>query len=193
MSGPETLAVVAALFLGMLALQWLGTYVGRRHRSVGITDPGGAAEGAVFAVLGLFLAFSFSGAGNRFDQRRQLIVQEANAIGTAWLRIDILPQDRQPAMRDLFRRYLDARLETYRLVPDMPAVAKANSRAMQLQRDIWSASVDAARASGETAPFTVYLTSLNPVFDITTTRTAVTRFHPPTAVFLMIGLLTLVG
>jgi hypothetical protein len=177
----------------MLAFETLGSRLGQRDRAAGVTEPGGAAEGAVFAVLGLFLAFTFSGAGNRFDQRRQLVVQEANAISTAWLRIDVLPDERQPAIRDLFRKYVDARLETYRLVPDMPAVEKANVRAMALQRQIWLASVAAARASGETAPFTVYLASLNPMIDITTSRIAATRFHPPGVVFLMIGMLTLVG
>src|SRR4051794_20747945 len=65
----------------------------------------GALESAVFALLGLLLAFSFSGALTRFDYRRQLVITETNAIGTAWLRIDLLPDDARAPMRDLFRRY----------------------------------------------------------------------------------------
>lgn len=189
----HTLGVVLVLFGVMLALEHWGNRLAERHRAKGIVDTGRAAEGAVFAVLSLFLAFTFSGAGNRFDQRRTLVVEEANAIGTAWLRIDLLPADRQPELRDLFRKYVDARIDTYRRVPDMPAVEHANATAMSLQRQIWSASVAAARASGETAPFTVYVASLNPMIDITTTRTAVTRFHPPATVYVMICLLALVG
>jgi hypothetical protein len=189
----ETLAAVTALLVAMLVLEHWGNRLAEHNQALGIVDTGHAAENAVFAVLSLFLAFTFSGAGNRFEQRRALIVEEANAIGTAWLRIDLLPDDRQPGIRDLFRRYLDARIETYRLVPDMPAVAQANAKAMSLQREIWNASVAAARTSPQVPPFTVYLPALNTMIDITTTRTAVTRFHPPAAVFVMIGVLTLVG
>ena len=56
----------------------------------------GAVEGAVF---GLLIAFTFSGAGTRFDTRRQLVVEETNAIGTAYLRLDLLPAALQPSLR----------------------------------------------------------------------------------------------
>jgi len=64
----------------------------------------GAVEGSVFGLLGLLIAFTFSGAAFRFDARRQLAVEETNAIGTAYLRLDLLPADKQPALRDSFRR-----------------------------------------------------------------------------------------
>ena len=70
-----------------------------------------AIEGAIFGLLGLILAFLFSGSLTRFDAARHLVVEEANYIGTAWLRIALLPADAQPSMRDLFRRYLDSRIE----------------------------------------------------------------------------------
>jgi hypothetical protein len=57
-------------------------------------------EGAVFGLMGLLLAFTFSGAASRFEVRRQLIVQETNAIGTAYLRLDLLPPGDQPKMRE---------------------------------------------------------------------------------------------
>jgi hypothetical protein len=84
----------------------------------------GAIEGAIFGLLGLILAFSFSGALTRFDARRHLVVEEANDIGTAWLRIALLPADAQSHMRDLFRRYLDSRIEVYRKGPQMDAVVR---------------------------------------------------------------------
>jgi hypothetical protein len=84
----------------------------------------GAIEGAIFGLLGLILAFSFSGALTRFDARRHLVVEEANDIGTAWLRIALLPADAQSHMRDLFRRYLDSRIEVYRKGLQMDAVVR---------------------------------------------------------------------
>ena len=63
----------------------------------------------MFALLGLLLAFTFSGAADRFDHRRSLIVEESNAIATAYSRIDLLPQAAQPKLRAEFRRYVEAR------------------------------------------------------------------------------------
>src|SRR3977135_2316934 len=114
-----------ALSAGILVLLEIGRRIGLRQ----LAEEGesaskglGAIEGAIFGLLGLILAFSFSGALTRFDARRHLVVEEANDIGTAWLRIALLPADGQPHMRDLFRRYLDSRIEAYRKVPQMEAV-----------------------------------------------------------------------
>jgi hypothetical protein len=99
-----------ALSAGVLVLLEIGRRIGVRQ----LAEEGetaskglGAIEGAIFGLLGLILAFSFSGALTRFDARRHLVVEEANDIGTAWLRVALLPADAQPPMRDLFRRYLD--------------------------------------------------------------------------------------
>src|SRR6266849_4254262 len=106
----------ASLFLGILACLEIGYRRGRRTlaaesdaTSAGIS----AIEAAVFGLLGLIIAFSFGGAATRLEARRQQIAQEANAIGTAYLRLDLLPEIEQPTLRDLFRRYLDARLRVY--------------------------------------------------------------------------------
>lgn len=86
--------------------------------------------------MGLMVAFTFSGAATRFDERRHLLVQEANDIGTAYLRIDLLPAANQPAMRDLFRRYLDLRISGY-AQGSKPAEAIAElDRSVQVQGDI---------------------------------------------------------
>ncbi len=86
------LLTMLALCAGMLAAQEWGRRLGERHRRLdpeGGKSAYGATEGAVFALLGLFLAFAFSGATSRFDTRRELVVEETNAIGTAWLRISV--------------------------------------------------------------------------------------------------------
>src|SRR5512135_1710353 len=138
------------LLAGMMTLMELGRRAGARRLA---RDPEGsragasAVEGALFGLLGLLIAFTFSGAAARFDTRRSLIVEEANTIGTAWLRLDLLPPEAQPALRDLFRRYLDTRLEAYRLVPDLAAARVALDRSVVLQGQIWSGAVAASRSS----------------------------------------------
>ena len=70
-------------------------------------------DAAVTGILGLLIAFTFAGAQSRLDARRQLIVRETNIIGTAYLRLDLLPPEDQPAIRQLFRDYVDARLRMH--------------------------------------------------------------------------------
>jgi hypothetical protein len=180
------------LFLGMLAFHALGRRLGRRRIA---DDPEGAhagagvVDGAVFALLGLLVAFTFSGAAARFDDRRQLVIEEANDIGTAWLRLDLLPAAEQPALRELFRSYLDARIDVYRSVPDMAAVRRALARGTALQGEIWTRAVAACKSPGGERAIVVLLPALNAMIDITTTRTVTARMHPPFVVFvLLVGL-----
>ncbi|HEY4671734.1 MAG TPA: hypothetical protein VIG78_06705 [Gemmatimonadaceae bacterium] len=191
----STLLIVVVLFGGMLAMQAVGGRLGTRDRQ---RDPegklsGGAAEAAVVTLLGLLLGFTFSGAGARFDVRRNLVVQETNAIGTAWLRLDLLPEARQPQVKDLFRKYVDARIETYRAVPDMKAVATASAQAKTLQQQIWSAAVVGAFETKNTPAFTLLLPAVNSMIEITRTRTAAIQIHPPLAIYIMFAMIALVA
>lgn len=149
---------------------------------------------AVFALLGLMLAFTFSGAASRFQDRRFLITDEANAIGTAWLRLDLPPADAQPELRTLFRRYVDQRLAVYKKVEDEAVVLARLQAVAALQGQIWSLAVAAGARPEARQPATMLLLpALNEMIDITATRTAAARNHPPLAVFLLLGTLTLVG
>ena len=133
------------------------------------------------------LAFTFSGASSRFDTRRQLIVEETNDIGTAYLRLDLLPADLQPALRESFRRYLDTRIEVYRKLPDIAAAKDSLAKANELQKQIWRQAVVASRAEGaQPAAPILLLPALNAMIDITTTRTMATQMHPPSIVFAML-------
>jgi hypothetical protein len=119
---------------------------------------------------------------SRFDTRRELIVQETNAIGTAWLRLDLLPEATQPQIRDAFRAYLDARLAFYKdLGIDRAKALDELGRSEKLQAKIWSESLGAAK---QTLPavLTLIVGSLNEMIDITTTRLAALQTHPRTDV-----------
>lgn len=188
------LLLAATLFLAMLAVQELGRRLGERElRLSGHADAGATmAENAVFALLGLFLAFAFSGAGNRFETRYRLGVDEANAIGTAWLRIDVLPDAAQPRLRDLFRHYADARIVRVRH-PIEASTAPENVRVDSLQQLLWSAATGDAKASGAMPPFTVLLPAVNEMFDASARRDAAARLHPPPLVFATLAALAIVA
>ncbi len=184
---------------GLVVVMLASLEVGRRigiHRKQ--ADPEGAStglgaiEGAVFGLMGLLIAFTFSGAASRFDGRRQLVGAEANAIGTAYLRIDLLPPSAQPALRQDFRNYLDARLATFRkLRTDMGAAQTQFNLANQLQGKIWTEAVAACKGVNSPAVTTLVLSSLNEMIDITTTRTVATQTHPPVVIFYGLGLLVM--
>jgi hypothetical protein len=180
----------AALFAAMLAAQEIGRRGAlRRAGRTGVGASGGTStiDAAVFALLGLLLAFTFSGAAGRFDNRRQQIVEETNDIGTAYLRIDLLPADRQAALRDLFRQYVDSRLATYREGLDTDAGQARHRRTVGLQAELWKQAVAASQVPGvPTTAAMLMLPSLNAMFDIAAARSMAIRMHPPTVVFAML-------
>lgn len=178
------------LMLGMLFLLEFGRRLARRDSATGEAATG-TLDSAVFALLGLLLAFTFSGALQRFDTRRAQIVEETNNIGTAWLRVDLLPADTQPALRDLFKRYVDSRLEIYSNLQDIEATSAEFQHSNALQSEIWNRAVAACNEKRDPAATTLVIDALNTMFDITTTRAAAARMHPPLVVFALLFLLAL--
>ena len=185
--------LLPGIFLGILLFievgHWLGTRFAREQAGSSLAVFS-TIETAIYALLGLMVAFTFSGAASRFDTRRTLTVDEANAIGTAYLRLDVLPVTSQPPLRDKFRRYTEARIAVYRVLPDVEA-SKANAaRASALQTEIWA---DAVTALKETpTSYVLVLSSLNTMFDIATTRSVILNTHIPPIVLATLATLTLV-
>ncbi|MGH7674674.1 MAG: hypothetical protein ACREMV_05320, partial [Gemmatimonadales bacterium] len=187
--------LILGLFGGMLLFLELGRRLAVVRRATSPDGGGqglGAVEGAMFGLMGLLLAFTFSGAAGRFDARRHLIVEEANAIGTAYLRLDLLPPAAQPALRELFRRYVDTRRAADRALPDLPAAQAELDRAAALQGEIWSRAVAAAQTTPTTAATMLLVPALNAMIDISTTRPMAARMHVPPLVFALLGVLALV-
>jgi hypothetical protein len=163
----------------MLLLLELGRRLRIRHR---VPSESSVIESAIFGLFGLLLAFTFSGAIARYDVHRQLLIEETNDIGTAYLRLDLLPSAAQPPLRQLFRDYTTSRLGLY------DAVSKEVSPVTEhLQHEIWQQSVAAAAAPGASVDAAkLLLPSLNAMIDITATRQNAFNMHPPTVVFLLL-------
>jgi len=185
--------IVGGLIVGMPLAVEVGRRIGARGGGAesGKTQPGlGPIQGAAFSLLGLLLAFTLNGAASRFDSRRMLIVDEANAIGTAYLRVDLLAPSAQPAIRDLFRRYLDSRLAAERSLPDLQAALAAIAEAERLQGEIWTRVLAATHLADSHADAAkLLIPTLNQMFDTSSTRTMSARAHPPPSIFgLLFGL-----
>jgi hypothetical protein len=183
-------AIAVAIFFGILVSlmigRWLGTRDIARYGAAGLPNIS-SLEAAVFALLGLLIAFTFSGALTRFDARRSQAVDEANAIGTAYLRIALLPEATQPSIRETFRNYVDSRIATYRKLPDVDAAREELARSQQLQNQIWAQAIAAVHMPESRAGTELLvMPALNQMFDITTVRVVATQMHPPLIVFAML-------
>jgi hypothetical protein len=181
------------LFIGMVCLLEVGRQLGiRSHLTATEGEQGGlgTVEGAVFALFGLIIAFAFSGAASRFNEKHMLIGDEVNAIGTAYLRLQLVRQESQQALQELLREYVDSRLETYRRLPDMRAAEQEMQNSKRLQDEIWAKAVAATRMPGSHPSASVLLLpALNAMFDISTTRTMALQLHPPRIIYgLLFGL-----
>lgn len=188
-------AAAIGLFVGMLACLEIGYRLGLRARAgdAAAHEGLGTLEAAFFALLGLLLGFAFAGATSRLDARRQLIVQEANAIGTAYLRLDLLPPARQAELRSLFRDYLEARLLAYTPGGDREAADRRLAEAAGLQSRIWTAVVAAAADDPTQNATRMVLPAVNDMIDVTTTRSVAARTGLPSPVLALLLVVALLS
>jgi hypothetical protein len=190
------LILFIGLFAGILVALEVGYRIGR-HGSKRNPERGfegvGAIEAAIFSLLGLLLAFSFSGATARFDARRQLIVQEANAIATAYQRLDLAPTD-QAELHGLFRGYVDARVQGFQQILDRPVADEQFTRAAQIEKQIWTRALAAAREDPTQNVSRLLLPALNQMSDVANQRTIALETYMPEVVFwLLVGVVLMSG
>jgi hypothetical protein len=187
--GLVTIAITIGVFAGMLWFLEIG-----RRKGVRATEKRGAdarvgvgvVDSAVYGLLGLLLGFTFSGATTRFDQRRQLVADEANAAGTAWQRVALLPADQQAPIHEQFRRYLDALLAWYHEAPGYATTIREPALVTRAQDELWTRSVTAClTATGERARM-LLLPALNDMFGTVEKERVARRMHPPAAIWIML-------
>lgn len=195
--GSASLGLLFGLFAGILACLELGYRIGRNNsRKIHelAYEGTGTIEAALFALLGLLLGFSFAGATSRLESRQQLIVREASAIGTAYLRLDLLPANDQPEIRHLFRDNIDARVRAYETLAHREVAGKEFARASELQQQIWSQALTVSRGDNSQDAARLLLPALNDMIDVTTSRAIALELHLPALMFyLLISIALLTG
>ena len=137
----------------------------------------GATEAAVFGIFGLLLSLSFFGSASRLDARRQLIIQEANAIAAAYARVDLLPQEAQPELRRLFREYVDVRLQISQTPEENVAEHQVRNSARS-REEIWSHAVMASNKDASGAA-RLLLPAINEMISIANAKTIAVQTHLP--------------
>lgn len=183
-----------ALFVGMSVFSVLGYQLALRslQRSDSPKEVSGTITGAIFALLGLLVALTFTSAISRFDARRQLVVEEANAIGTAYLRLDLLPIASRAELRERFKDYANSRAVLYDKLDDLAAAQRELAAASALQKEIWALAVAACSEAQDSSARMLLLPALNDMIDVVTTRTVAIQTHPPLLIWGTLFVLALV-
>jgi len=187
------ISVICVLIVTILISIEIGYRTGLRRRArAAHLGESKAIETSVFGLMGLLIAFTFAGAAVRFDNRRMLVAEEANAIGTAYLRLDLLPRESQPALREDFRAYLLSRLAVTRDIPNMEAVNADLKKSSILQHKVWHEAVEAVKGTSPATQMLV-LPALNAMIDITTVRTVSMISHLPFLVLVLLWITILIS
>jgi len=140
---------------------------------------------AMLGLLGLLLGFTLAMAVSRWDERRDVIVDEANAIGTLWLRAGLLEAPLRDEMRDVLRKYTDARIALGGSRDDRAALRAARSESESLHASIWSV-VERAQPGRSNAVLGSLITAANDVIDLHELRMASIENYLPASLFLLL-------
>ncbi len=205
MAVPSPLATMPILFLGLIllviviALSWVGMQIGNRASARANAakddrdeDVNGAILPAVLGLLALLLGFTFALAVDRFETRRALVLEEANAIGTAYLQAQILPQPHRERISALLIRYTDNRVVLARAETSDSRRARlaANDRTVD---EIWAATLAGFDSIKGLDMSSAFVSSINAVIDLDTSRKTGRMAHVPEEVFWVLIVYVLVA
>jgi hypothetical protein len=185
--------IATLFFISSLILLNYGRQLGLRYmKKEGVGSMSGlpTIEGAVFGLVGLLLAFTISGALQRFDERRQLIVQEANAISTAYDRLALFQGDARDLQAGL-KDYTKARIELYRIPENFSwwseqSAPEQRLKIRELKGKLWDATVAACPQANYPPPCSLALIALSSMFEVARLREGAAEKHPPQIVYIML-------
>lgn len=184
------LIALIALFFGVLLGRRYGLKQIARHKKLEIVT---VAEGAVFGLLALLVAFTFSGSYDRFEKRKLHIVEEANAYSTAYMRVDLLDPKTQPELRKNIRLYLDARIKAYKKIPHLDAVDEELTMANDLENKIWDLAIAACKITHNDSATQLLIPAINDMFDNAHTGFDIMLVHSPAIIFILLIGLAIIG
>ena len=172
-----------AIACALVALLWLAAEVGfrlgvraRAQQQAGDSFNIDLVHGAILGLLSLLLAFTYSFVADRHKVRQALIVREANAIGTAFLRSGLLQETPRRELQALLRQYLDSRILTEEVVAQGSKVAEAIQRSVRLQAALWPTASRYIAGRSPTPLDSLLFQGLNEVIDVHTERLAAAEY-----------------
>jgi hypothetical protein len=180
-----TLAIVLVAIVGGAAA--VGTMAGRRLRAGlgGAHESLGVVQGTLLGLVGLLLAFGLTMAVGRYDTRRALVVQEANDIGTTFLRAQLLSEPSRTGSLDLVAQYGDLAVDLAEQVPDSERFVADAAQMADVQRELWTLAGDAVRVDPEGTSPRLYIETLNAMIDTHTSRVTSLENRVPGTVLML--------
>ena len=157
-----------ALFVILLGGMFVGFRLGKNAARRGEQESGSAdsaVKGAVAGLAALLLAFSFSLAAGRYDQRGTLTVREANSIRNTWLRADLLEEPTRGHIQQLIRDYLDARIKYLGMGFDRAQIAASAAASQQLQQQIWQVISEQSRTNNQPGNISTLVPAVSEMLD----------------------------
>ncbi len=152
----------------------------------------GIILGAGLTMLALLLGFTYAMSEGRFETRRQLVVEEANAIGTTYLRAKTLPEPRSSQIQELLRQYAALRVEIAHMTDYTPEkIHEVDNRSKELHTLIWSHAAALARESPSPI-VSIFLQTLNEMIDLHTKRLAEFRNRVPFSIYLVLFVVSII-
>jgi len=189
-------AIAAVFFVGSLILLRLGQYLGLRYRKRNGTEgTGGLAtvEAAIFGLMGLLLAFTIAGALQRFDDRRQLVIQEATAATTAYDRLALFGGDDGSRLQSSLKEYVHARVAGFGMAHDFLLLQRAEDfsdqqekKGLELKNQLWDAAVASCPQPNYRPACALSLPALNSLFEVARQRAGAAEKHPPQIIYFML-------
>jgi hypothetical protein len=157
----------------MLGATGLGVLLGRwqRHRSH-LREPFAVLQATLLGFVGLILAFGLALAVGRYEGRRAAVVEDANAIGTTYLRAQLLAEPVRTRSLERLRRYTDTSIRLSKAVPGSAAARRAAGDGELLQRQLWALAGEAIDAAPTDSAPRLYVETLNEMIDMQTVRVA---------------------
>ena len=191
----EELLVALIVTIFLLVVAEVGYRLGRASSGAGDKarrDQIGAITPFMLGLLSLLLGFSFSMAVERYNVRRDLVVKEANAIGTTWLRAGLLPEPRRREVKRLLQRFVDVRLRTYAAADDSIQVAEGLRLCGEIESQVWRHAEDSAKDAPNVITV-AFITTLNHLIDTDAERIAAARNQVPAGVWMILVVVAAVG
>jgi hypothetical protein len=188
--------ISAAGIAGLLLATEIGYQIGKREE-VSIDDHAksqiNAVQAAILGLLALLLGFTFSMAMSRFETRKQMVLDESNAIGTAYLRAQLLPEPTRKEVSQLLRQYIEARLDFYAADIDTRRLQAAKEQTARLQSQLWSYAAAWGKQEPRAVTAGLLLSSLNEVIDLHSKGLTALENHVPEIIMFLLYFVALVA
>jgi hypothetical protein len=193
--GTNEIIIYAVFFTLMLVATEAGFHLGRKSEA---STPDrtksqiSTVEAAILGVLGLLLGFTMSMAVSRFEARKQLVLDEANAIGTSCLRTALLPASEGSEIASLLRQYIDVRVQYGTAGNDLARLNDLRTQTVRLQNEFWARAIAYGQKDPNPVRAGLLLQSLNQAIDLESARRMALQNHVPASVIFVnsaVGLL----